>query len=215
MRREPGMGSFLHALLSRLPTVEAEAETSQQEAVAKRGRPPPPRGSWSRRLRRHHRQLRQDNHTEPGGGDSAKGRSCNTARLGFQADWATCSGKWVQRRGSAFARSERGPRILVGAASAAEPADRHGDDDWRRPLHRIPDSRGYGSRERKLVECLPPKGTAILNADDRVRGMAECTRARVMTYGVSGHADLRGSEISSRCQTASHSRPRMRRRLRG
>ena len=68
----------------------------------------------------------------------------------------------------------------------------------------------------KLVECLPPEGTAILNADDPVvRGMAECTRARVMTYGVSGHADLRGSEISSRCQTASHSRPRMRRRLRG
>ena len=36
----------------------------------------------------------------------------------------------------------------------------------------------------KLVECLPPEGTAILNADDPlVRGMAERTRARVMTYG--------------------------------
>ena len=51
----------------------------------------------------------------------------------------------------------------------------------------------------KLVECLPPEGTAILNADDPlVRGMAERSRARVMTYGVSEHADLRGSEISSR-----------------
>ena len=50
----------------------------------------------------------------------------------------------------------------------------------------------------KLVEGLPPEGTAILNADDPlVRRMAELTRARVMTYGVSEHADIRGSEISS------------------
>ena len=51
----------------------------------------------------------------------------------------------------------------------------------------------------KLVECLPPEGTAILNADDPlVRSMAERTRARVITYGVSEHAGLRGSQISSR-----------------
>jgi UDP-N-acetylmuramoyl-tripeptide--D-alanyl-D-alanine ligase len=50
----------------------------------------------------------------------------------------------------------------------------------------------------KLVEGLPPEGTAILNADDPlVRGMAERSRARVMTYGVSENAGIRGSPISS------------------
>jgi len=49
----------------------------------------------------------------------------------------------------------------------------------------------------KLVEGLPPEGTAILNADDPlVRGMAERSRARVMTYGVSENAGIRGSAIS-------------------
>lgn len=50
----------------------------------------------------------------------------------------------------------------------------------------------------ELVECLPPEpdGTAILNADDPlVMGMAEHTRARVFTYGLSPEADLRASDI--------------------
>jgi UDP-N-acetylmuramoyl-tripeptide--D-alanyl-D-alanine ligase len=50
----------------------------------------------------------------------------------------------------------------------------------------------------KLVECLPPNGTAILNADDLlVLGMAERTGARVTTFGTSDHAHVRASEISS------------------
>jgi UDP-N-acetylmuramoyl-tripeptide--D-alanyl-D-alanine ligase len=49
----------------------------------------------------------------------------------------------------------------------------------------------------KLVEGLPPEGTAILNEDDPlVRGMAERSRARVMTYGVSESAGITGSAIS-------------------
>jgi UDP-N-acetylmuramoyl-tripeptide--D-alanyl-D-alanine ligase len=48
------------------------------------------------------------------------------------------------------------------------------------------------------VEGLPTEGTAILNVDDLlVRGMAERSRARVMTYGVSESAGIRGSAISS------------------
>jgi UDP-N-acetylmuramoyl-tripeptide--D-alanyl-D-alanine ligase len=45
----------------------------------------------------------------------------------------------------------------------------------------------------ELVEALPPapEGVAILNYDDeRVRGMAQRTRARIFTYGLSPQADL-------------------------
>jgi len=50
----------------------------------------------------------------------------------------------------------------------------------------------------ELVESLPaaPEGTAILNADDEhVLAMAEHTRARVFTYGLSPKADLWASGI--------------------
>ncbi len=50
-----------------------------------------------------------------------------------------------------------------------------------------------------LVERLPPYGTAILNADDPlVLAMAARTRARVVTYGLSPEADIRGGDIASR-----------------
>jgi UDP-N-acetylmuramyl pentapeptide synthase len=51
-----------------------------------------------------------------------------------------------------------------------------------------------GVREEKagLVRALGADGLAILNADDpRVAGMARETRARVVTYGRSGTADVR------------------------
>jgi UDP-N-acetylmuramoyl-tripeptide--D-alanyl-D-alanine ligase len=50
----------------------------------------------------------------------------------------------------------------------------------------------------ELVEALPPDGTAILNYDDeRVRAMAERTKAKVFTYGLSPEADLWAGEIES------------------
>ncbi len=50
-----------------------------------------------------------------------------------------------------------------------------------------------------LVERLPPSGAAILNADDPlVAAMAARTSARVITYGLSPEADIRGSDIASR-----------------
>jgi len=50
----------------------------------------------------------------------------------------------------------------------------------------------------KLVEKLPRRGTAILNADDpHVRAMAERTRAKVLTFGRSAEADIRAVESSS------------------
>ena len=52
------------------------------------------------------------------------------------------------------------------------------------------------SEKGRLVEALPSDGVAILNADDaRVLAMRERTRARVVTYGLSEHADLRADEI--------------------
>jgi UDP-N-acetylmuramoyl-tripeptide--D-alanyl-D-alanine ligase len=48
----------------------------------------------------------------------------------------------------------------------------------------------------ELVEALPADGTAILNYDDeRVRGMAARTKAKVFTYGLSPEADLWSDNI--------------------
>ncbi len=49
-----------------------------------------------------------------------------------------------------------------------------------------------------LIECLPPHGVAILNADDPlVRAMAMRTKARVVTYGRSADADVRADDVRS------------------
>lgn len=51
----------------------------------------------------------------------------------------------------------------------------------------------------ELVQALPEDGYAILNADDqRVRAMAEVTRARSFLYGLDPSADLWADEIESR-----------------
>ncbi|WP_428846908.1 UDP-N-acetylmuramoyl-tripeptide--D-alanyl-D-alanine ligase [Nocardia terpenica] len=48
----------------------------------------------------------------------------------------------------------------------------------------------------ELVEALPSAGLAVLNADDdRVAAMADRTRARVVTVGLSEGADLRATDI--------------------
>lgn len=50
----------------------------------------------------------------------------------------------------------------------------------------------------QLVENLPPHAVAILNADDpHVRAMADRTRARVVTFGLSPDADIRATGSSS------------------
>lgn len=49
-----------------------------------------------------------------------------------------------------------------------------------------------------LIAALPESGTAVLNADDpHVMSMAPHTRAGILTYGCSEHADVRGSDICS------------------
>ncbi len=49
----------------------------------------------------------------------------------------------------------------------------------------------------ELVEALPESGTAVLNADDpRVAGMAPRTRARVVTTGRGGSADVRAAGVT-------------------
>lgn len=48
----------------------------------------------------------------------------------------------------------------------------------------------------ELVAGLPDGGTAILNADDPVaRGLADQARGRVLTFGLSPAADVRGSDL--------------------
>nr|WP_202511392.1 UDP-N-acetylmuramoyl-tripeptide--D-alanyl-D-alanine ligase [Streptomyces sp. SID3343] len=51
--------------------------------------------------------------------------------------------------------------------------------------------------ERELVEALPADGVAVLNADDaRVRALASRTKARVVTFGESGYADVRAENVT-------------------
>lgn len=48
----------------------------------------------------------------------------------------------------------------------------------------------------KMVECLPPRGCAVLNADDpAVAAMAARTRARVLRFGLAQDADVRGEDV--------------------
>jgi len=50
----------------------------------------------------------------------------------------------------------------------------------------------------RLIESLPAKGTAVLNADDpHVLAMAQKSRCRVLTYGLSEIADVRAADIRS------------------
>jgi len=49
-----------------------------------------------------------------------------------------------------------------------------------------------------LAEVVPSDGTVILNADDpRVGAMAARCRGRIVTYGLSPDADIRGTQVSS------------------
>ncbi len=51
--------------------------------------------------------------------------------------------------------------------------------------------------KQKIISHLPPKGWAILNADDeRVMAMKNQTEARILTYGLSEKADVRVVEIN-------------------
>jgi UDP-N-acetylmuramoyl-tripeptide--D-alanyl-D-alanine ligase len=58
---------------------------------------------------------------------------------------------------------------------------------------------GIAAAKGRLVEVLPARGTAVLNADDPlVRDMARRTRARVITYGLAQDADLRARDVRVR-----------------
>lgn len=51
----------------------------------------------------------------------------------------------------------------------------------------------------RLIEALPFTGSAILNADDpRVAGMVPRTKARILTFGLSGGADVRAADLRVR-----------------
>ncbi len=66
------------------------------------------------------------------------------------------------------------------------------------PVHfaRTPNVDAIVNGKAELIEALPADGVALLNADDpRVRGMASRTAARVMLYGESADAEIRGTNV--------------------
>jgi UDP-N-acetylmuramyl pentapeptide synthase len=86
-----------------------------------------------------------------------------------------------------MARSVRVFRPRIGVVT-------HIADDHRKSFRTL---EATAADKGKLIEALPADGAAILNADDRrVLAMRERTRARVMTYGLSTCADVRGDSIS-------------------
>jgi UDP-N-acetylmuramoyl-tripeptide--D-alanyl-D-alanine ligase len=69
-----------------------------------------------------------------------------------------------------------------------------GSDHYK--VHR--GAEGAAREKGALIESLPESGVAVLNADDpHVMAMAERTRARVITFGLSADAEVRATEVSS------------------
>jgi UDP-N-acetylmuramoyl-tripeptide--D-alanyl-D-alanine ligase len=65
-------------------------------------------------------------------------------------------------------------------------------------LERLGSIENIALAKAELVEALPADGVAILNDDDeRVRAMAAVSKAHVLTYGLTSHADFWADEIES------------------
>ncbi|HEY3341633.1 MAG TPA: UDP-N-acetylmuramoyl-tripeptide--D-alanyl-D-alanine ligase [Anaerolineae bacterium] len=65
-------------------------------------------------------------------------------------------------------------------------------------LERLGSIENIALAKAELIEALPSDGVAILNDDDeRVRAMAAVSKAQVLTYGLTPHADLWADEIES------------------
>jgi len=66
-------------------------------------------------------------------------------------------------------------------------------------LERLGSLEAVAGAKAELVECLPEGGTAILNGDDPlVRGMANRSRARILTYGMDPALDVWASDLESK-----------------
>jgi UDP-N-acetylmuramoyl-tripeptide--D-alanyl-D-alanine ligase len=64
-------------------------------------------------------------------------------------------------------------------------------------LERVGSIEGITRAKSELPASLPGRGVAILNADDqRVRGMAGITHARIVMYGRADDADVRGAILA-------------------
>lgn len=76
-------------------------------------------------------------------------------------------------------------------------------------LSRIGSIEAVEHAKAELVEALAPDGIAVLNADDRrVLGLASRTKARVITYGFAGNADVGADRVSSAGVAGMHFRLR-------
>lgn len=65
---------------------------------------------------------------------------------------------------------------------------------------------GVAEEKWRLIAALPPNGIAVLNADDpRVMALRPRTQARVVTYGLSDGADVRGSNVAINYAQATNS----------
>ena len=55
---------------------------------------------------------------------------------------------------------------------------------------------GVAAAKRELIECLPPEGIAVLNADDpRVAAFREFYKGRIITFGIDQPSDVRAEDV--------------------
>jgi len=55
---------------------------------------------------------------------------------------------------------------------------------------------GVAAAKRELIECLPPDGVAVLNADDPLVGkFGEAHSGRALTFGIDSDADIRATAV--------------------
>jgi UDP-N-acetylmuramoyl-tripeptide--D-alanyl-D-alanine ligase len=90
--------------------------------------------------------------------------------------------------GGEIADLARIARPSIGIVTAVQPVH----------LSRIGSLDAVEQAKGELLEALPPGGTAILNADDRiVRAMGHRSVARSVTYGFAADADVRAEAVTS------------------
>lgn len=108
------------------------------------------------------------------------------------------------------------PRILILELGADHPSDIESIVKWLSPtdgcITRLPEVpvhlEFFGSREAlvrekaALARVLPSEGVLILNADDAdVLALSSETRAQIVSYGFSAHAQIRGKNFKYRYTT--------------
>jgi UDP-N-acetylmuramyl pentapeptide synthase len=147
-------------------------------------------------------------------GSAGKTTTKDLLRAALSAGGPTIANSNSNNQGYAIARTllglRRGTRFAVQELGASEPGGLRSLLAQLRPDvgvvlnvgldHRksFRDADSIAAEKRELIAALPPAGLAILNADDpRVAAMQDATRARVVRFGFTAEAQVRGRILNA------------------